>query len=1117
MMKINMKNQQTNNPEHSQATFRSLILSKRSNRQLRATALVLVVVLLALLAILGTSFVLTTRVEQIAAKNQLANGQINQSTDAIIEVIKSTLAEDLWGSILPTELSKSDTDLTAMKGQRLLCLPFDANGDTTGTLPIFVKNEPWDAPTGYTVYPGGGTPAQKQVQQAIFTYHDATGWHNPPATIDVDGDPWLADSALALTSQITNIFNYYWPTSAPQTTSWNVNSVPAADRATVTADADGDGGAINDSIWLVQNGFFPVVDANGFARVTAASPALGLATDLPIKSSDPNLAYRMAVRIVDTCGMVNVNTAWQWPSNLPAAANSQEQLNQYSGNMLPGMNLYGCTGSAIAGSSGVYTYNNSLGYTGTSLPGKAQVPTIQDLVYFQNYYVSRIENPNWTQLNNLSTEILNSTKELANFSPLDLSDELELRYKWNSTENGVNINSGVSTVLKNAFDLTTNPDVRSRLTAYSFSRNIRRMIQDIAPTGVATDSKLDAFGPIGVALSCSGIQDGFYPRKIDFVQGLYQWLLYIKNNRVTTGIVDFNENYRRAFALGLFEILKQGTADIDLAVAEQDDVHRSFIVAQYIANLIDAVDDDSVPTILLPADFANILPTWNTIQAYVAGLEKTPIITELFVYRIREATLPDYNNADLFRFEIYNPWTATHGGQKDFNLAATPFFYQIKDGSGTILKTYTSIGTGTLTGGSFLPPIDISSDFHSTPMPTSGEIILYQRLISGQYVMVDSFAFNIGSAANYVDDTTSTDADKIGVTWNWIQRDTNGWLMFSDRHLSIPAADQIAGTGSDHETGNDYEKVWILKSLGSIPGPTKSYSNLGTVADGQMEFANPAPKSYGLWFNDTLANSAITLDNLRTIVGNPEVASLVLYSGNVENIGTVADRINQPLSYRLDELNDPARKDEKGIRISFLNTDNLGRYFMEYFTLLERASDSKDQLNRDGDNDDTTQPDNLDEQRLPGLINVNTANVNSTSWAVLQSLHPYITAVNAPTMAYNGVNRRLVKSASELISLLLSPGGDLGVQGVTGDLEEQQLVWSRISNLITTRSDTFVAYILVELLDAEGKTVNQRREIVLFDRSLCNQPPLQWNTTTNVWEPNPAYRPVKVVARQAVN
>ncbi|NLX03564.1 MAG: hypothetical protein GXY33_00315, partial [Phycisphaerae bacterium] len=67
----------------------------------RGTVLVLVVVLLALLAIMGTSFVISMRIEGVAAENRqvsFAERQVLQaSIDSIESRIVDTLELDLWG------------------------------------------------------------------------------------------------------------------------------------------------------------------------------------------------------------------------------------------------------------------------------------------------------------------------------------------------------------------------------------------------------------------------------------------------------------------------------------------------------------------------------------------------------------------------------------------------------------------------------------------------------------------------------------------------------------------------------------------------------------------------------------------------------------------------------------------------------------------------------------------------------------------------------------------------------------------------------------------------------------------------------------------------------------
>jgi hypothetical protein len=56
----------------------------------------------------------------------------------------------------------------------------------------------------------------------------------------------------------------------------------------------------------------------------------------------------------------------------------------------------------------------------------------------------------------------------------------------------------------------------------------------------------------------------------------------------------------------------------------------------------------------------------------------------------------------------------------------------------------------------------------------------------------------------------------------------------------------------------------------------------------------------------------------------------------------------------------------------------------------------------------------------------------------------------------------------------LTPG-----DGAGGDFEERDIIFSRISNLITVRSDVFTAYILVRI----GIDGPQKRCIAILDRS----------------------------------
>ena len=61
----------------------------------------------------------------------------------------------------------------------------------------------------------------------------------------------------------------------------------------------------------------------------------------------------------------------------------------------------------------------------------------------------------------------------------------------------------------------------------------------------------------------------------------------------------------------------------------------------------------------------------------------------------------------------------------------------------------------------------------------------------------------------------------------------------------------------------------------------------------------------------------------------------------------------------------------------------------------------------------------------------------------------------------------------------LTPG-----DGAVSDFEERDVIFSRISNLVTVRSDVFTAYILIRI----GVDGPQRRVIAILDRSQVSSP-----------------------------
>jgi len=128
----------------------------------------------------------------------------------------------------------------------------------------------------------------------------------------------------------------------------------------------------------------------------------------------------------------------------------------------------------------------------------------------------------------------------------------------------------------------------------------------------------------------------------------------------------------------------------------------------------------------------------------------------------------------------------------------------------------------------------------------------------------------------------------------------------------------------------------------------------------------------------------------------------------------------------------------------------------------------------------------LNETRIKGRINVNTA-----PWFVMAQL-PWMRPIIAQAIvAYRDASVGGFTSISELVQVSgmdfyatdpadlttfpdLTPG-----DGAGQDFEERDVIFSRISNLVTVRSDVFTAYILVRI----GIDGPQKRVIAILDRS----------------------------------
>ena len=178
---------------------------------------------------------------------------------------------------------------------------------------------------------------------------------------------------------------------------------------------------------------------------------------------------------------------------------------------------------------------------------------------------------------------------------------------------------------------------------------------------------------------------------------------------------------------------------------------------------------------------------------------------------------------------------------------------------------------------------------------------------------------------------------------------------------------------------------------------------------------------------------------------------------------------------------------------------------MRILQYLTRFDPSSDNINNDGDfnsvgaaNIDETAIDETPEFKIPGRININTAPwyvIAQLPWMQYGDSMPFEKA--RAICDYRDNSGRGFDSIGELMQVTemyycASASGDLAAfpdltapDGAEDDFEERDLIFARISDLVTVRSDVFTAYILVRI----GVDGPQKRVIAVLDRSGVFDPP----------------------------
>ena len=223
-----------------------------------------------------------------------------------------------------------------------------------------------------------------------------------------------------------------------------------------------------------------------------------------------------------------------------------------------------------------------------------------------------------------------------------------------------------------------------------------------------------------------------------------------------------------------------------------------------------------------------------------------------------------------------------------------------------------------------------------------------------------------------------------------------------------------------------------------------------------------------------------TLGTANGLAGTKKNYNLGSYPGDFVSVGDIARALtfapstepNDMIGSRLQ-----AEPPEELVRLDLRNPA-FDKIF-QYLTVIDPTYHGHSQL----------------ETRIKGRINVNTA-----PWYVIAQLPWMEPAIAQAVVAYRDSMGRAFESTGSLLqvpemcryaydpahaSVDLDQFPDLTPNdGATDDFEERDVVFCRLSNLATVRSDVFTAYILVRI----GTDGPQKRAVAIFDRSEVTSP-----------------------------
>ncbi len=684
----------------------------------------------------------------------------------------------------------------------------------------------------------------------------------------------------------------------------------------LVANADADGDGVGDSKWVKLD-------------------------DITSGKGKPIYA---AVRIVDNGAMLNANTAYKFDISDPNVTildidgSSQTQINLVA--------------LAIRGNDPPTSAQETSLLQARANNGVGVDPT--DLSSYKQNVIWHYGSPNGA------------------YTPFDISDELELRYRFLLNHTGIDTrledwgvefrNNTLSTPLTSGGEL---------LDAW-FKRacDDGSVDPNYAYRHIATTYNIDRIiNPAG-----SELNNG----KMINVNTTDKSLLY---NAIRAGLLDADPNFIVMDADGL--------------------------AAQLAVNIVDFRDNDTEVT-YLPLG-----------QRTYYGFEAQPFISEI-AFGISEA---DANNStsNEFAIELYNPF--------DIDIPLGNFRLELRRQTGDIVSTINLAGYGIADGSRFVVTngSTASNGFGVAGLMGTGGGKEDPNLVLATYSLVSVDPPTYALSERYdIFLLRTTPAENIYLDKQETEDDWFNW-------------DTVKGTRQAYSRpDNDWDVV---------------YQNLQTAAEtlGSANGLNTGRRNYNL------ANS---VDYFVTV---GDIARVLKVGPSADPCDMIGMRV-------------ALEPGEEVIRLDLQNPAFANIF--QYLTVIDPTSFGHGEY----------------ETRIKGRINVNTA-----PWFVIGQL-PWMSPAIAQAIVAHRDTAGGFESTGELMHVPamgyyaydplysafdldrfpdLTPG-----DGAVSDFEERDVIFSRISNLVTVRSDVFTAYILVRI----GVDGPQRRVIAILDRSQVSSP-----------------------------